>query len=271
MNNKDIIIFIHIPKTAGNTFRNIIMKQYNPTEILNLYTANPEYFKNFNFEFIKQIFEEKNQLQKMFKIIIGHYKFGIHNFLNTQNTLYIAFLRNPFDQYISMYNHLISDSRFWNLSNNKLTELSEFIEFKLTHNIQTFLISGVSDFSILENNPDYVLAEAIKNIDKHFMFIGLTEYFDESLIIIKYKFNFKNIYYCKHNVKNSKNYHVSEVESKQILERTHLDKKLYEYAKEKLFREIKQIPFFKYRLFTFKIFNLFYILLHKIIHNFTVS
>lgn len=206
------IIFTHIPKTGGVSFINLIKRQFKSNEILLWWPT-----KNYPIDAAENLF---SALPRETKLIQDHIPFGIHSYLPLPAT-YITFLREPIKRTISDYN-------FWywiNHRNRKINHIHDLEYFcEMTgDNLMTRFISGLdlqhvyklgglNNFRlkrVTENAilPDYcqqcppeMLEIAKKNLKNHFSFIGITERFDESLVLLKRNLAWKNIYYYKKNV-----------------------------------------------------------------------
>lgn len=208
-----VVIFTHIPKTAGNTFASILYKQYDyETEIIDTYGKDslPE---NINYDNIK--------------CVVGHHQFGLHTHI-PRPSQYITVLRDPVDRVISDY---YFDLKF---HGKKIEDwpIQPFI--KHFSNRQTRWIAG-------NDQEDLALAKA--NLNDHFIFAGLTEWFDESLFIMKQKLGWQDISYKKYNVneKRSKVDQVSDDVLDEIKKHNQLDIQLHAYVKNKLQMELNNL------------------------------
>ncbi len=85
--DREALIFLHIPKTAGTTLNRIIDWQYNP---LSIFTVDPHRIRATVARF--KTFPE--QRRRRFRVVRGHLVFGIHEFL-PQSATYITMLRQP--------------------------------------------------------------------------------------------------------------------------------------------------------------------------------
>lgn len=235
---KQVVIFLHIPKTAGTTLRYVIQYQYKPSAIYELYGPSATHSERLE-EFKRLSDARKAEI----KIVNAHLGFGLHEFL-PQSCTYITFLRNPVDRVVSMYYY------FQRTGNNYVQNLTlkEFIQtYGGARDNMTKYLSG-EKLKIQLNDPnneiDYQcssesLETAKSNLKKHFKIIGLAERFDESLIILKNKLGWKVPLYDKNNV--SKNRPSTKEVSKDTLNLiekfNEFDIQLYEYAKE-IFEEL---------------------------------
>ncbi|CAM3761754.1 sulfotransferase family 2 domain-containing protein [Cytobacillus oceanisediminis] len=218
---KKIIIFIHIPKTAGTSMRKIIEKQYN--------VMQRRYYYNGYQDAFNRLKGTPQQKLNTVKWVQGHFQFGLHEAISNP-VEYIAMLRHPVDRVISYYYFLRENPRHPLHQKAKSLHLKDFIMSEENiiqdgiNNLQTTLISG-------EGTPSFEKAK--KNIDEHFMMVGLTERFNESLFLMRKKLKWYVPYSSRHNVTRSrpKMSQVSEDVKKIIEQKNEFDFQLYEYGK----------------------------------------
>ncbi|MEH7380573.1 sulfotransferase family 2 domain-containing protein [Bacillus sp. JJ1533] len=223
MNKEEVLIFMHIPKSAGTTMRSIIKQQYSENEVCNL-----------------RYIENENSLETI-RCFYGHKPFGIHQkLLKSKSYTYITMLRDPIEHVISTYYYILRKPK--NSMHNVIKNMSfeEFItnnseEFRLrTSNRQTRYASG-------ENPPD--LGRAKENLAKHFSVVGITEMFDESVFLMMKELGWNNISYERQNV--TKNRPLKDQLSKDVLkiieDNNKLDIELYQYAKGLLQKKIRAL------------------------------
>src|SRR5438128_12090457 len=72
--DREALIFLHIPKTAGTTLNRIIDWQYNPVSI---FTVDPHRIRATVARF--KTFSE--QRRRRFRVVRGHLRYGIHEFV----------------------------------------------------------------------------------------------------------------------------------------------------------------------------------------------
>ncbi|MBL1209301.1 sulfotransferase family 2 domain-containing protein [Geminocystis sp. GBBB08] len=263
---KPVIIFTHIEKTAGTTLHSIINHNYNQEQIFTILHRE---------SFSQTIESIKSQLsEKKIKIIKGHIAFGLHDYLD-QEASYITMLRNPIKRVISAYYFR------QNVPENTSMTLQEFCLTRGSNHMTTWL-SGLDILYQIKLGhrelkkakevhsfllTDYYNQESLKLLDKakanlrdYFQVIGITEKFDESLLLFKHFLGWQNIYYYRQRVANNKppDSTFSPEVIKFIRDHNQLDIKLYEYALELFEKQIIQYGInFQADLKKFKNFNSF--------------
>ncbi|MAH06851.1 hypothetical protein CMI38_01210 [Candidatus Pacearchaeota archaeon] len=119
-----LYVFIHVPKCAGTTIRENIIRNFDESEVLQLY-GNV-------FPFLTDIGEIRDYLESLgnkdiIKVIFGHWAFyGIHELFPNRDVRYVLFLRDPVSRTISHYNW--DRGRYFNLDD--ITKKKVFPEGK---------------------------------------------------------------------------------------------------------------------------------------------
>ncbi|MBU3014065.1 sulfotransferase family 2 domain-containing protein [Poseidonibacter lekithochrous] len=204
------IFFVHIPKTAGTSFRKSAEVEFGFENTFFDYgekvTDTSELIKNLvykenDFYKLKQCFKEHNNV-----FLSGHISVG--KYMHIFNTLdVITFVREPISQVVSHFTH-------FKTRHNYKKSIEEFIEEKRFQNIQS----------------KYLAAKPLEL----FGFIGLTEEYDESIKIINHYFN-TDIKLLKTNINKQSNTFKESLDDKiieRIKELNKEDIKLYKKAKE---------------------------------------
>jgi hypothetical protein len=230
------IIFLHIPKTAGTTFLDILKRNYRADEIFQVDGLKPEIS-------FKSLFNSDQKERDKIKAICGHMTLNIHMSFK-QKFRYLTFLRNPVEQYISNYYYIkrIKVHNFYE-EVNAMKSIGEFIDFSYRmnwNNIQTRHLSGIAKnmtYSNIDFNKDgcKYLNIAKDNLNSLLDYVFITEEFDDALILIKHIIGWKHISYKKHNVtiNRPKIENHSEATIEAIKELQKFDIELYNMAKEK--------------------------------------
>ncbi|ACB53904.1 unknown [Crocosphaera subtropica ATCC 51142] len=235
-NLEQTVIFLHIHKTGGRTLEDILKKQYDPQKILS--TDNLKWRQSH--ETLSQY--SPAELENI-KLIKGHMYFGIHNIL-LQPFTYITILRDPIERVLSLYCYIRDEPK--NPQHKELIEKGMNLEqflcsgiAKTAENGQTRILSGIQ----AENKPcsDEMFKLAKENLSKYFSVVGLTEQFDETLILLKRLLGYNIPIYSTKN-KNKRRLSIDDIsakERKMIEQYNSFDLQLYEYAYQ-LFEEQKK-------------------------------
>ncbi|MED4116868.1 sulfotransferase family 2 domain-containing protein [Priestia megaterium] len=220
---KKLIIFMHIPKTGGTTLNDIFKKSYAENEI---YDHVPLEAMRNHFSQLKE--EDKKEI----KAISGHHFYGIHDLFSKPYT-YFTMMRNPIERVISLYYFLKTYPGYYE-ENMRNMSFEEYIDWDpQARNGQIHQICG--------QNSQLSLEKAKENL-KVFEVVGITEMFNESLLLLKNKFNWANIEYKKENVTKSRP-RISEVSPKiikKIEKNNELDIELYEFIKSNFIKQLKR-------------------------------
>ena len=251
---KDLFIHLHIPKTGGTTLRDIIQRQYRSEKILMI----PKLEESENI--LKEV--STSQINQL-KLIQGHLKYGIHNHFH-RRAKYFAIIRDPINRVLSTYYYVLSQKnnpQNLSTSNNQMT-IYDYVQSGVNPfliNGQTQLISGKTgdiDNPIIESEELFSLAK--ENIENDFLFLGITEMFDETILILKNMLGWHMPYYSIANrTKNKPNYDaVNPTIISFIKEHNQLDIKLYNITKTSLLNRIaEENDIFQNRINKFKKIN----------------
>ena len=231
------IVFLHMPKAAGSTLTQIILRQYEPSATFTAYVGD-EKARNV----IKGLpLEQRKQL----RVVIGHMPFGSHEFL-PQPCAYFTVLRDPVDRLISFYYFVLQspDHDHHRFVTSQQMSLKEYIlSGMLADNGQTRRLAGIlqpSRRTPMRDEPCSVedLEVAKKNLRERFVVVGLSEEFDKTLLLLKKALGWKIPFYVSTNVTRNRPMKddISQDTLQVLREHTVLDIELYRYAQE-LFRK----------------------------------
>lgn len=227
------LLFLHLPKNGGTTLNSILDRIYKKQPVFSIKEKNPFTLNTQDFLKLPQVEKENIRLVK------GHLKFGFHeNF--TGPSEYFTFLRKPEERIISFYHYVLDNPGHRLFKEVKDMSLYEFVT-KLkdadTNNGQVRWISGMVE------EGEGMLEKALENIQNHFSFVGFTEEFDESLILLQEKYGWSLPYYKVQN-RTRKRHSLEAIDDrtkKVIAEYNQLDQKLYTILKERFDQQKKKI------------------------------
>lgn len=276
---EQVLIFLHISKAGGSTLHTILEKQY-PGVGHYFTSGNPRGEEKGRWERLSM--EERENIS----VVRGHVNYGVHEFIK-KPSVYITMLRNPVERVISHYYFHKRDVGHY-LHKESLSEnwtLEDFV-CKTTENDngQTRALAGVLDvYSFLRAGQSAIsfggcgreILEIAKSNLRDFAVVGLTERFDESLILLKRTLGWQNApVYVKENVTADRPR--KEVVPQDVLDlikkHNELDIELYRYATELFENQIKkQDASFQIELKYFKQLNGLYQENHRLKRQMTAS
>lgn len=227
MKNNFPLFFIHIPKTAGSSFR-VAAEQYFGSDATYYdygqgnQETHPDILK-YEYE-LKDRYLAAQSFKQNAKFLSGHVIYPKYApFFNTKSV--VTFVRNPAQQVRSHYEHF---SRLHGYRGS----FESFIKESRFANMQSKALSGIWNDAI--------------------GFIGITERYRESLELFNFYYNtdIKELDINKNASKSSSEYILSEDELSLIKQENAQDFKLYEYAlrrfdlHQSLFK--KELPIVRY-------------------------
>lgn len=250
-----MLFFIHIPKTAGTTFYDVVKKNYNSflkpkiENNANEFLRDKLNSKNSNFairlpggydsapktlRLIKNLSE--NEINKI-SFIGGHVGYGFHKEIINKEVKYISFIREPKKRIISdYYEHKKEGRHFNDLLNKSNGSFNEYLQYVLDSkldNILTRQLAGPFDFYLKErsNLNKTILERALINAE-NITFFNLNN-FDEALYFLKEKFRWRNLSYELKNVSSNKKENLT-YDEELLSQVVKFDVEIYEYLNNKV-------------------------------------
>jgi hypothetical protein len=178
------------------------------------------------------------------RLIAGHTIFGLHELVPRPST-YITMLRDPVRLAVSQYSFVQRTEGHRHHEAARGMSLAAYANSGLSlemDNSQTRALSGDVGTPFGECTEE-MLQVAKRNVDEHFSVVGLTERFDESLVLLGEAFGWRRLWYVRANVARS-GVRLSADERRLLEERSSLDMELYAWATERFDSCVRSRPEF---------------------------
>jgi hypothetical protein len=236
-----VIAFVHIPKTAGTTLNAILARAYSPDQTceimmrgmsLRVPSAMMLRKRTVSFSKIRRL---KSALKHRpgVRLIRGHFDLSLDKLLPA-DTRFFTLLRDPVERAVSHYYHYRrqkSDPIHPLAMRSTLTEWVGSCGLVEMDNGQTRRLAGAMNLPCGRVTPQ-TLERAKSALARNFEVVGLTERFDESLILLHRAFNWPLYRFAAHNVGDCRTQHacLSEEELNAIEACNRFDLDLYRFA-----------------------------------------
>ena len=200
------VIFVHVPKAAGTSLQDVIARQYPASSIYRI-RGKGQAAALKEFKTLPQV--ERDRIQ----VLSGHLGYGLDVYLRPP-ARYVTILRDPVRRVVSHYEyirwqlsigHSFAD-RPW-LRDAAQMSLVEYVRNGRSNDLrngQTRMLAGVSNGWDAENtdhaDPADMLEVAKRNIRDGMCVVGLTERFDETLLLLQRRLNWKSPFYLSRNI-----------------------------------------------------------------------
>jgi hypothetical protein len=231
------LLFVHLPKTAGTTLKGIIRAHYGSRRVFEV-TAGRIHQSLLGFGGLP---EEK---RAAVRAVIGHMPIGVDRLIPRPSS-YVTLLRDPVERVVSDFFFIEQEPRHplhREVASGQVT-LEGFVASRLDNVLTRRLCSSdplSGDYWRAEQSVDEgMLEEAKANLSERFSVVGISERFEESLLLVAHAFGWRALpLYANRNVtKNRPGLdQIDEAILATVRERCTFDLALYEYA-TKLFEE----------------------------------
>lgn len=217
-NKDELLIFLHIQKTAGSSLRNFVKRQYQRNQVW----------------FGRSLSQLDDMDTDHLRCFGGHFNYGLHEKFDRPYS-YFTILREPVDRVLSYYYFLQnkeSSGKHDLAANMDILQFMEELATK-TQNYQTRRITG--------GNPNLELAK--QHLLEDFSFVGLKERFKESLFLLKKEYEWPNLQYNNRNVtaKRPEKAEISPAILDVIAEKNQMDIELYNFSAELFAERIQRL------------------------------
>jgi hypothetical protein len=220
-----MLVFIHINKTAGRTVRYMLRGTFG----LRHCEVEPWGHAGEDTPFTNEDLQRTRKLYPELESIAGHRVRGnidLHD--NGIEFKYFAIMRDPIKTCASRFQYNVQYRK------KKDLRFEEWIQRDWTRNHQTKMIAGVAN-----------AGDAIRIIQTKNIFVGLTERFDESMVLLKSLVaNNLDISYKRISVASSntiaENLLSNETTRQMLIEANQADQELYNFVRDELFSSYRR-------------------------------
>ncbi len=220
--SRPILGFVHIPKTAGTTLKFILRNSTYCRHCDLQTTVRHGTFRDEDYRFMRKVFFFG------LRSIAGHSL--IHPTANLSAPIqYFTFLREPFARCLSQYEQI----RRGRVRSGRDLSFEEFMRIPHMRDQQVYHIAG-----------EYSLEKAKKELSTRYLFVGLTERFLESMLVLRQlapfrlKVEFERLHVAKD--KTVRQQVLDDPASRRLLEEgNQLDAQLYAWARDELYPALR--------------------------------
>lgn len=258
------VIFLHIGKTGGTTLRKILHRNYRRSDILLVRSPKREDdLRPRREDSLRDLAKVPESERARVRVVEGHMIFGPHRLIPKPST-YITMLRKPVSLAISQYHYALRrpGHRLHDIVTSEGMSLEEYVRSGVSlevDNSQTRAIAGDTVTPFGECTDD-MLQQAKHNIEEYFAVVGLTERFDESLVLLHKAFGWSRLTYVRAKVspKRHRRSPIKESTQRLLEDQNRFDIELYEFAARRLQAAMDAVPDFGRDLARFRKANALY-------------
>jgi hypothetical protein len=238
------VIFLHIGKTAGTTMRQVLRRNFQPSDVMVIRVRGRG-----REETLERFGDLPQDVRARPRLIMGHTIFGLHEHVPRPST-YITIVRKPSSLVLSQYRFVLRTPghRHHETVVSQGMGIADYIRSGIAlemDNSQTRAIAGDRSTPYGECT-DAMLDRAKRNLQGSFAVAGLTERFEETLILLQKTFGWSHMHYVRANVApQGPSVEVDDEARSLIDEHNRLDKELYAFVSERFDEALQSHPSFE--------------------------
>lgn len=245
------VIFLHIGKTGGSTLRKILRRNFSRLDVLAVRVPKrDDVLRPRREDSLSVLAAVPEQIRRRAKLVDGHMIFGAHELLPGPST-YITILRSPVALSISQFRYVqrTPGHRLHEIVSSRQMSIEDYVREGVSlevDNSQTRVLSGDVSTPFGECS-DGMLETAKRHIEQRFSVVGLTERFDESVVLLGKTFGWSRLAYVPVKVapKKARAERVDPRTIRLLEELNRFDLELYRYAAQRFQETIAADPSFE--------------------------
>ncbi len=250
---QDLFIFLHIPRTGGTTLNSIFSENFQEEEIVSIYRRD---------DFSKAAKEIPRKMDRL-RLIQGHFLDDgtISELAQSRRAKVVSFLRHPVDRLVSEYLFLKNwpHSHMYKIIGNSGISFADYVTLEdktFRYRAQNFMTRVFSRMSFSGIPSPEVEKTALEHA-RSYNFLGFTEFFDVSLLLLGDLMGLGSIHYERRNMLSpALKETVGESDRALAAEHNAADIRLYEILRADFTAGLNNLPGeFNERLGRFRLIN----------------
>jgi hypothetical protein len=196
------VIFLHIGKTAGATMRRALRKEFSARQVLELKAPTVVPGRLRRDGAIEHFASLPEPERARLRLIMGHMTFGLDEAVPRPST-YVTLLREPLKLIASQFHHVKRhEGHLLHEEARAYPDLGSYVRSGISlemDNSQTRAFAGDTTTPFGGCTRE-MLQRAKANLERAFAVVGLTERFDESLVLMQRAFAWDKLRYVSVNI-----------------------------------------------------------------------